>query len=249
LIYIGIPVHNEGRTIGVQLWKIRKVMAEFGRPYEVSVFDDASTDGTSQTLANYVGRLPLRVTRSEIRAGYGLAIERLIRSVVARSTYPKRDVAVTLQGDFSEDPTALVAMVKRIEGGADLVAGSPSPIGSSVPRPVRIGRGLAPLVLGRAFAQAPVTDPLSGFRAYRVIVLKKAVRQLGNGERLLAAAGWGANLELLCRVASHARRIEEEPFPLGVLGRERESRFRAFPGLRELVGLRSTVWPPAHERS
>jgi hypothetical protein len=155
---------------------------------------------------------------------------------------------VTLQGDFTEDPGAIVAMVKTIEGGADLVAGSPSSIGASVPAPVRVCRRLAPLVLGKTFSRAPVGDPLSGFRAYRVIVLRKAVRELEDDQTLLTSGGWGANLELLLRVAPHARRIEEAEFSMGSLKRERESRFRAFPSLRTLVGLRGTVWPPAPER-
>lgn len=248
MIYISIPVHNEGSTIGLLLWKIRKVMAEFGRPYEICVFDDASTDETPEVLSRYAGLIPLHTIRADERVRYGPAIERLVRSVVDRSSYPKRDVMVTLQGDFTEDPGAIVAMVKTIEGGADLVAGSPSSIGASVPAPVRVCRRLAPLVLGKTFSRAPVGDPLSGFRAYRVIVLRKAVRELEDDQTLLTSGGWGANLELLLRVAPHARRIEEAEFSMGSLKRERESRFRAFPSLRTLVGLRGTVWPPAPER-
>ena len=44
MIYVCIPAHNEASTIGVLLWKIRKVMLEFGREYEVLILDDASTD-------------------------------------------------------------------------------------------------------------------------------------------------------------------------------------------------------------
>ena len=46
MIYITIPVHDEESTVGVLLWKIRNVMGEFGRDYEILVCDDASTDGT-----------------------------------------------------------------------------------------------------------------------------------------------------------------------------------------------------------
>jgi len=35
VIYICIPAHNEKRTIGVLLWKIRNVMAEIGRDFEI----------------------------------------------------------------------------------------------------------------------------------------------------------------------------------------------------------------------
>jgi glycosyltransferase involved in cell wall biosynthesis len=81
VIHICIPVHDEAATIGILLWKIRKVMAEFGRDYEIVVLDDASTDGTAEVLERYRRVLPLRVERSGTRLGYGAATERLLRDV------------------------------------------------------------------------------------------------------------------------------------------------------------------------
>ncbi len=245
MIYLCIPAHNEERTLGVLLWKLRKVMAEFGRDYEIVVLDDASTDGTPEVLARYDSFLPLRALRVEERLGYSAALERLLRDVVERAPYPKRDVIVTLQADFTEDPAALVQMVKTIEGGVDLVAGvpewdAPAPSGS-----LRFSRWAAPFLLGRAYRDAPVNDPLSGFRAYRVIVLRKALRELDEGEELLGATGWGANLKLLARAVPHARRVEEAPFRVRVSPRARPSRFRSWPTLRALVPLRGISWPAA----
>ena len=85
MIYITIPVHDEARTVGLLLWKIRKVMAEFERDYEIVVFDDASSDSSAELLQRYSRRLPLRVIRSETRVGYAAALERLLQDVVERS--------------------------------------------------------------------------------------------------------------------------------------------------------------------
>jgi dolichol-phosphate mannosyltransferase len=244
VIYVCIPARDEERTIGLLLWKVRKTLLDFGRDFEVLVLDDGSTDRTAEVLARYSAFLPMRVIREREHLGYGGAVERLLREVVARSAYPKRDVAVTLQADFTEDPADLVGMVKRIEGGADLVAGSLVPSLGALPRAYRMSRRLARLLLGRAHRKAPVSDPLSGFRAYRVIVLKKAFREGDPGERIRNATGWGANLQILSLAAPHARRIDEAPFSPVFIRRERPSRFRPFSALHGLFDLRKTSWPP-----
>ncbi len=251
MIFIAIPVHNEEKTIGVLLWKIRKVMAEFGRDYQVLVLDDASTDGTAAVLERYRRVLPLRPMRSEERLGYGPALERLLREVARLTDYPKRDVAVTLQADFTENPQDLVPMVKAIEGGADLVVGSRAGEGDLLPRPVRVSRWLAGVLLGRGLRGAPVSDPLSGFRAYRIVVLKKAFRE--EDTPVLAPAldgGWASNLELLSATVPHARRIEESPVHLRLVNRSRMTRFRPVRELRGLLPLRGRLqWPSPQEEA
>lgn len=249
MIHISIPVHDEEKTVGVLLWKIRKVMAQFGRDYEVTVLDDASTDGTPEVLDRYRRVLPLRVIRTEERLGYGPAVERLLREAADRTRYPKRDVAVTLQADFTENPDDLVPMVKAVEGGADLVVGVRAPDGELQPVPERVSRWLAGVLMGRTLRGAPVSDPLSGFRAYRIVVLRKAFRE--EAKRMLPSpvpGGWASNLQILSATAPHARRIEETPIRLRRAHRTRESRFQPVRELRGLFPLRGQLqWPSATE--
>jgi len=240
VIHICIPVHNEEATIGVLLWKIRKVMGEFGRDYTILVLDDGSTDGTRDALERYRRALPLKVLREEAPVGYAVALERLLREAAATAAYPKRDVVVTMQGDFTENPEGLLSLIKAMEGGADIVAGRGDPGNDRPPRGVRMVEWLAPFLLGRAFRRAPVADPLCGFRAYRVIVLRKAIREQGDAP-LVTGAGRGANLELLGRLAPFARRIEEVPVPLRFRERPRASRFQAMESLRRLLQVRGRV--------
>lgn len=241
MIYICIPTHNEDRTIGVLLWKIRQVMADFGRDYEVLVLDDASTDRTAETLERYRRTLPLTVIREESQRGYPAALHRLIKEAVDKTAYPKRDAVVTLQGDFTEHPEDIIALIKTLEGGADVVAGTVQEGDQRPPGRMRLARWLAPLVLGRAFGGAPVSDPLCGFRAYRLIVLKKTLQALGD-RPLVSRDGWAANLEILRNVTPHARRIEETPLELRYDIRTRPSRFRPFRTLRDLARVRGGDW-------
>ncbi len=239
VIYIAIPTHNEESTIGVLLWKIRNVMGEFGRDYELLVLNDASTDGTGEVLERYRRSLPLRVFESEERLGYSGALDRLLKEAVGRAPYPKRDAVVTLQGDFTEHPEHLVPLVKTLEGGADVVAGRLTG-GERAPFQVRFARWLAPRVLGSTARDCPVADPVCGFRIYRIIVLKKALRDLGQ-EPLLRRGGWAANVELLELAVHHARRVEEVELDLRYDIRRRKSRFRSLRTLRDLSRIRGRV--------
>jgi glycosyltransferase involved in cell wall biosynthesis len=248
MLYLCIPARNEEATIGPLLWKIRKVMADFGRDYHVLVLDDASSDATAETLDRYRRVIPLTVLREETPIGYGRALERLLKTAVDQSRYPKRDAVVTLQGDFSESPELLVPLVKTLEGGADIVVGreEDSP-GDPTPRPRVWARRGARFLMGRSLRGAPVSDPFCGLRAYRIVSLRKALREWGD-RPLTTSGGWAANLEILSVVAPFARRIEETPVHLRYKDLPRESRFRGWDAFRTLLALRGRVQWPAVEQ-
>ncbi|NNF29169.1 MAG: glycosyltransferase family 2 protein [Gemmatimonadetes bacterium] len=234
MIYICIPSRNEERTIGVLLWKVRKVMLELGRDYRIIVLDDASTDGTVALLEKYKRVLPLTILQEKRPVGYGRALERLMREASNRARYPKRDAIVTMQGDFTESPDYLTTLIKTYEGGADIVAGTLEEDIVSAPRRVRLARWMAGLALRRAYADAPVGDPLCGFRAYRAVVVKKALRVVGDAP-LLRRDGWAANAELMKVLTPFTRRIAEAPLGLRYDIRWRATRVKPIQTVREVL--------------
>jgi glycosyltransferase involved in cell wall biosynthesis len=229
------------------MWKVRKVLSELDRPFTVVVHDDASTDDTAQVLARYKRTLPLHVLRSKERIGYGRSVEALLRYVQAEAPYPKRDCAVVMQADFTEDPQDMVPLVKLIEGGADIVAGCVAATKGPLPKGAKMVRWIIDRLFKRVIAKAPVSDPLGGLRAYRVIVLKKALRD--RPTPLITSDGWAANVELLGKLAPHARRIAEAPLALRYDLQMRPSRFRPVRTLWSLARLRPSLWaaPPTLE--
>lgn len=236
MIYICIPVYNEERTIGVVLWKLRQVMSEFGRDYEVLVVDDGSTDGTGDVMEPYARIMPVHVRRNERREGYASSLEALIREAVDRSDYPKRDVVVTLQADFTDEPEDVVQLVKRVEGGADVVTGRVRLVAAETPRMVRWSRRAWHHVLRRVRGGDRDGDMLSGFRAYRVIALRNAMEAAGD-EPLMTTDGWAANAELIRHILPHVRRTEAVDVQVRYGRLQRQSRFRPGQTSRELIRL------------
>jgi glycosyltransferase involved in cell wall biosynthesis len=226
LIYICIPALDEAQTVGVLLWRVRQVMTEFRRDFEVLVLDDGSHDDTAAVVDRYARVMPLTLLGSAETRGYAASVERLLREVVERSTHPRRDAAVVLQGDFTEPPEEIPALVKRIEGGADLVGAVVVGVEGEVSRALRWSRRGLPWLLSRAALPGDVGDPFSGFRAYRVQSLRRAFAAAGEAP-LLTRSGWAANAELLLKVAPHARRADAAEVALRYGRRTRESRFRA----------------------
>lgn len=244
MVYICIPSRDEDRTVGVLLWKIREVMQELGRDYRVLVFDDGSTDGTRSLLNQYKRLLPLTILGRKRPAGYGFAVEQLLRAVVARTRYPKRDAVVVMQGDFTEHPGDLDALVKTFEGGADIVAGKPEPDApgesgdARAPWNVRLARKVGAAVLGRERpSEGASGDPFCGYRLYRAVVVGKALEACGR-EPLLARSGWAANAELLAKLVPFARRVAEAPVGVRYDMRWRRSRVRLLPTVAEILRLR-----------
>lgn len=235
-VYICIPVWNEERTIGPVLWKIRETMAEYGRDYHLLVVDDASTDRTPEVLARYARVLPLTVHRNEGRQGYAAALEQAIREAVRRSEYPKRDAVVTLQGDFTEDPGLIPDLVKRVEGGADVVASASARENRGAPAALRWSRKAFEWLARRRGWPEPLSNPVSGFRAYRVISLKKALDEASD-RPLIRRDGWLADLSLLQAVVPHGRRFEEVDAATRFERLQRASRFDLRESLRQVRGV------------
>jgi len=238
MIYVCVPVHNEARTAGLVLWKVRQVFTAFAREYHILACDDGSTDGTGEILASYGRVLPMTLVTHKDRQGYARSLEELLRLALQRTDRPKRDCAITLHADFVHAPETMEEMVKRLESGADLVVGEVAHSLGTRSWGERWVRRFAP----RLLPVAGVRDSVSGFTALRLIVLRQATKGGGGATvPLLTTDGWCANAELLARLAPQARRIETVPTSARYDLQQRPSRVKPWHQLLAAWRGRSVV--------
>lgn len=204
MIYVCLPSRNEAESVGLVLWKIRRVFEDLGREYHVLVVDDASTDGTAAVLDLYGRVVPVTVMRNDTHQGYARSVETLLRQALAMSDRPRRDSAVLMHADYVHRPEHLQDVVRRLESGADVVVGES--VGPRHPGTgYRLVRRMGAAWLRSALRLGPVRDPLSGFLGFRLSTLRHL---LADPPGQLACEGWATNAELLALASGQARRVE-----------------------------------------
>ncbi len=117
LVSVVIPVYNEEGNIGPLLDELRGVLEGLGRPWEVIVVDDGSTDGTAARLREAAARLPaLRVVR--LRGNFGQSA-----ALAAGFDLARGELVVTMDGDRQNDPADLPRLLEGLKEGYDVVSG------------------------------------------------------------------------------------------------------------------------------
>ncbi len=241
MLHICIPTYNEGPTVGVLLWRLRKVFQDYSREYEVIVYDDGSTDGTADTLKPYCKVLPLTILHGARQEGFGHALGALCTEVSRRTRYPRRDALVVMQADFTDQPEALPELVKRFEGGADIVTTERER--ASMPAAVRRLARVGPWMMRPFVSAKDVIDPFSSFKLYRISLLRDYTKSASDTP-LVTTDGWAASLELFVKLAPLARKIETVQVAPRYDLRPRETRVRPFADAMALyrAGRASHGW-------
>lgn len=112
-----IPVFNEVENVRDLHRELTGALDPLGRPYEILLVDDGSTDGTLQALLA-IERDDPRVRVLRLRRNFGQTA-----AFSAGFDHARGDVIVTSDGDLQNDPGDIPALLARLDEGYDMVCG------------------------------------------------------------------------------------------------------------------------------
>ncbi|MFN3263679.1 MAG: glycosyltransferase family 2 protein, partial [Aquificaceae bacterium] len=112
-----IPAYNEEENIPILYEKLRKVLENLGREYEVIFVDDGSADHTWERLKEIAERDP-KVKLIRFRKNYGQTA-----AMYAGFQHASGEVVITMDADLQNDPEDIPVLLRKLEEGYDIVSG------------------------------------------------------------------------------------------------------------------------------
>ena len=157
-ISVVVTLYDEAASLGELYLRTTETLEAIGRPWELIVVDDGSTDGTFAGLERlHAGDARVRAVRFRRNFGQHPAMHAgLVRA--------RGEIIVTMDGDLQNAPEDIPRLVAAIDGGADVASGR------RVARRDSWGRTLPSRLINgmlRRFTGVAISDFGCAFNAYR----------------------------------------------------------------------------------
>ena len=163
---VAITALNEGRRLPGSLDQVMPFLEMLGRPYEVVVNDDGSTDNTVEVVEDFTRRYPgcVRLVRSQGNQGKGAGVRRAV--LESSGTF-----VLFSDADFSTPIQELPRLLEKLEDGYDVAIGSRvQPDGTDMRVSQPIYRRLFGMLFHRLrdpLVVRGIKDTQNGFKAFR----------------------------------------------------------------------------------
>ena len=113
-----IPILNEAPNLETLHQEFTRALVSTGRPYEILIVDDGSTDESFAILKRLQASDPHHLRVIRFRRNFGQTA-----AFAAGITSARGSIIITADGDLQNDPNDIPAMLQRLEQGADVVCG------------------------------------------------------------------------------------------------------------------------------
>lgn len=199
-----IPIYNEAENVEALCHEFIGTLNAWGRPYEILLVDDGSTDDSFARLSHLQGQFPqLRVI--QFRRNFGQTA-----AFAAGFAHARGRMIATADGDMQNDPRDLPAMVARLEGQApddpivyDIVCGW-----RKDRKDTFINRRLPSVIANRLISWATgvrLNDYGCSLKVFRAEVIKP-LRLYGEMHRFLPALASEMGVRIAEQVVNHRAR-------------------------------------------
>lgn len=221
-----IPAFNEEKTVLRAIRETKHAFDGLGRPYEIIVVDDGSTDKTAEIVASLRSQIPqLTLIRHTKNFGKGAAVKTGAEATMG-------EIILFLDCDLATHPSEFASFLPLFEV-ADIVIGTRRVRGARIEERqphYRVWLGRLFNLAIRTYLDLPFHDTQCGFKAFT----KKTKPLFAS----LRTHGWTFDVELLVNAQRQGYKIKEAP----VTWRNgRESRVKlshALEILRELYRIK-----------
>ena len=212
-IRVVLPACNEASNIGSVLLSLEEAAERTSMRIHAIVVNDGSTDGTSDVVRGFGGKMPVTAIDHPRNMGLGATLKTgLLHAVAASAT---GDLVVTMDADDTHTPQAIEEMVRMIDGGLDVVIASryrPGSMVIGVPSHRRFLSDAASWLFRAVFPIPGVRDFTCGYRAYRADALCRAVERYR--EEFINQDGFQCMVDILLKLSRMRLRFGEVPIVL-----------------------------------
>jgi dolichol-phosphate mannosyltransferase len=223
-----LPCYNEEQNVQDLVLSLGEMLSKC-LCFHIVVVDDGSTDKTLEISKGLASIYPITIVRHSKNLGLGAALKDGLSTALELTS--DNDFIVTMDADNTHKPECIPKMLKLLNNGADIVIASRYIRGGlqlNVPFH-RIFLSRAINLILRFLTGVPVHDITSGFRAFKVTVLREAVRHFG--DRFITSRGFEVAVEILIKMywyGGNNIRICELPLVLDYSVKKGRSKMKLF---------------------
>lgn len=212
-VIVALPAFNEEVSLPELLERLGESFADSNLPYEIVIVNDGRKDATASIVEQFARQMPVHLVNHSVNQGLGITIRDGLREAMERAD--ERDIIVTMDADNTHPPGLIPRMVQMIHEGCDVVIASRFEHGGSMTG-VPWNRHLlslgARVLFTVMFPTRGVRDYTSGYRAYRVSVVRDAFEKYG--DNFVAETGFSCMADILLKLRKRGCVFGEAPLRL-----------------------------------
>jgi len=206
MISVTIPIYNEAENIPTLVARVTESLSGQGRPWELILVDDGSTDESAALLDRAADENP-RVKVIHLRRNFGQTA-----AMMAGFSFAAGDIIIPMDGDLQNDPDDIPRLLAELDRGYDVCSGWRKSRQDN-----RLSRNLPSIIANRlisAISGVHLHDYGCTLKAYRADILK-GVKLYGEMHRFVPIyASWQGAKVTEIPVQHHPRRFGKSKYGL-----------------------------------